>query len=80
MARTVYPKLATNPHVLELGTPRTYLKFTRRPFGMVGGYRLDLQNSNQFAIPHNIGQRWGLWCVGDTTWPGLGTVACVLVW
>jgi len=20
----------------------------------------------------------GLWIVGDTTWPGLGTVACVL--
>lgn len=35
-------------------------------------------SGNQFAIPQNIGQRWGIWCVGDTTWPGLGTVACVL--
>jgi hypothetical protein len=34
-------------------------------------------NSNQFAIPHDIGVP-GFWLVGDTTFPGLGTVACVL--
>jgi hypothetical protein len=37
----------------------------------------NLRNSNQFAVPHDLGGR-GLWLAGDTTWPGLGTVACVL--
>ena len=33
-------------------------------------------NANQRAIPHDLGLP-GFWQVGDTTWPGLGTVACV---
>ncbi|HEX5269728.1 MAG TPA: hypothetical protein VFW33_04530, partial [Gemmataceae bacterium] len=33
-------------------------------------------NSNQHAVPHEIGVP-GFWLAGDTTWPGLGTVACV---
>jgi hypothetical protein len=28
-------------------------------------------------VPHDIGVP-GFWLVGDSTWPGLGTVACVL--
>jgi phytoene dehydrogenase-like protein len=39
--------------------------------------RQTLGNSNQKAVPHNIGVP-GFWLAGDTTWPGLGTVACVL--
>ena len=39
--------------------------------------RLNLRNSNQYAIPHDIGVP-GFFLAGDTTWPGLGTVACVL--
>lgn len=63
-----YPKMGTNARVLEIGTPRTYKKFTKRPFGAVGGYRLDMKNSNQWSVPQNIGKKWGIWCVGDTTW------------
>jgi phytoene dehydrogenase-like protein len=63
--------------VFEIGTPRTYERFTRRPGGAVGGIRQTLSNSNQNAVPHNIGVP-GFWLAGDTTWPGLGTVACVL--
>jgi C-3',4' desaturase CrtD len=76
LARRVYPNLGERPFVCELGTPRTYERFTRRPRGAVGGYRLHLGNANQRAIPHEIGIP-GFWLVGDTTWPGLGTVACV---
>lgn len=76
-ARRVYPNLGEDAVVYEVGTPSTYGKFTSRPFGAVGGVRLNLKNSNQHAIPHDIGVR-GFWMVGDTTWPGLGTVACVL--
>ncbi|MEX2174460.1 MAG: NAD(P)/FAD-dependent oxidoreductase [Pirellulaceae bacterium] len=76
LARRVYPNLGEQPLVCELGTPRTYERFTRRPRGAVGGYRLHLGNANQRAIPHDIGLP-GFWLAGDTTWPGLGTVACV---
>lgn len=76
-ARRVYPRLGERPLVYEVATPRTYANFTHRPGGAVGGVRQTRWNSNQFAVPHNIGVP-GFWLVGDTTFPGLGTVACVL--
>ena len=76
-ARRVYPRLGENPLVYEVGTPRTYEKFTHRMRGAVGGVHQTLRNSNQFAIPHDIGLP-GFWLAGDSTFPGLGTVACVL--
>jgi hypothetical protein len=39
--------------------------------------RQTLTNANQNAIPHDLGIP-GYWLVGDSTWPGLGTVACCL--
>lgn len=75
-ARTAYPDLATDPVVSEVGTPVTYERFTNRPRGAVGGYRQTLRNTNQRAIPQDIGIE-GFYLAGDTTWPGLGTVACV---
>jgi hypothetical protein len=39
--------------------------------------RLTLDNSNQSAVPYETAVP-GFWQAGDTTWPGLGTVACVL--
>ncbi len=77
LARRVYPSLGQNAVVHEIATPRTYERFTRRPRGAVGGARLSLANSNQRAIPQDLGLP-GFWMVGDSTWPGLGTVACVL--
>lgn len=77
LARRVYPRLAERAVVLEVATPRTYERFTSRPRGAVGGVRQTLGNSNQCAIPHDSGVP-GFWLVGDSTWPGLGTVACVL--
>src|SRR5262249_5064412 len=63
--------------VCEIATPRTFERFTRRPRGAVGGIRQTLANSNQRAVPHELGVP-GFWLAGDTTCPGLGTVACVL--
>ena len=76
LARRVYPDLGRRAHV-RVGTPRTFERFTGRPRGAVGGFRQTLFNSNQNAIPHDLGVR-GFFLAGDTTWPGLGTVACVL--
>src|SRR5262249_38067051 len=77
LARRVYPRLGADATVYEVATPRTYERFVRRPRGAVGGVRQSLANANQRAIPHSLGVP-GFWLVGDTTWPGLGTVACVL--
>lgn len=76
-ARRVYPHLGESAVVCEIATPSTFERFTGRPRGAVGGVRQTLANSNQRAIPHDLGVP-GFWLAGDTTWPGLGTVACVL--
>ncbi|MCA9094183.1 MAG: FAD-dependent oxidoreductase [Planctomycetaceae bacterium] len=76
-ANRAYPLLGTNPVVREVATPLSYERFTRRPLGAVGGFRQNLRNSNQFSIPHESTLS-GFWLAGDTTWPGLGTVAAVL--
>jgi C-3',4' desaturase CrtD len=75
-ARTVYPELASNPEVYEVATPVTYEVFTNRPRGAIGGYRQTLGNTNQNAVPQDIDIN-GFYLAGDTTWPGLGTVACL---
>jgi phytoene dehydrogenase-like protein len=77
LARRIYPRLGEQAVVYEIGTPRTYERFTGRPRGAVGGVRQTLRNANQHAIPYDLGPA-GFWLVGDSTWPGLGTVACVL--
>lgn len=77
LARRVYPDLGKNAVIYEVGTPRTYHKYTGRPQGAVGGVRQTFENSNFNALPHNIGIP-NFWLVGDSTWPGLGTVACIL--
>lgn len=74
LAKKVYPNLATNPVVYEIGTPLTYQRYTQRTKGAVGGFKQTLQNSNLKAIPQDIGEK-DFWLVGDNTWPGLGTVA-----
>jgi C-3',4' desaturase CrtD len=77
LARRVYPALGEDAVVHEVATPRTYLRYVHRPRGSVGGVRQSLMNANQRAIPHSLGVP-GFWLAGDTTWPGLGTVACAL--
>ncbi len=77
LARKVYPDLGKRAVVYEVGTPRTYHKYTGRPQGAVGGVRQTFENSNLNALPHNIGAE-NFWLAGDSTWPGLGTVACIL--
>jgi C-3',4' desaturase CrtD len=77
LAGRVYPGLGRDAVVCEVATPRTYERFTGRPRGAVGGVRQTLGNTNQHAIGNNPGVP-GYWLVGDSTWPGLGTVACCL--
>lgn len=76
-ALRVYPRLGLQAAVSQVATPRTYARYTHRYQGAVGGIQLTLHNSNQHAVPYDLGVP-GFWQAGDTTWPGLGTVACVL--
>jgi phytoene dehydrogenase-like protein len=76
-ARRAYPSLGERAVIAQTGTPRSYEHFGFRPAGAVAGVRQHLRNTNQHAVPHDLGGP-GLWLVGDSTWPGLGTVACVL--
>lgn len=77
LARRVHPHLGERARVWEVGTPRSYERFAFRPGGAVGGPHQTPRNANQNAVPHSLGVP-GLWLVGDSTWPGLGTVACAL--
>lgn len=77
VARAAYPELGRRAQWLAVASPRTYARFTRRHRGSVGGIRLTLRNSNQRAVPHDIGVE-GWIQAGDTTWPGLGTTACAM--
>ncbi len=77
LARRVHPSLGERAHVWDVGTPRSYERFAFRPRGAVGGAHQTPGNTNQNAVPHSLGVP-GLWLVGDSTWPGLGTVACAL--
>jgi C-3',4' desaturase CrtD len=76
-ARRVYPRLGERAVVSRFATPRTYLKYTRRDRGAVGGIRQTLWNTNFFAVSQDIGIP-DFFLVGDSTWPGLGTVACIV--
>jgi C-3',4' desaturase CrtD len=77
LARRVYPTLRTSGGFMQLGTPQTYARFTRRWLGAVGGFKQTKQNSNQRSLPSNLGVP-GFHMAGDSTWPGLGTVAAIL--
>ena len=77
LAQRVYPDLGRRAVVCEVATPSTYERYTSRPDGAVGGVRQTLANSNQQAIPYDLGLP-GYWLAGDSTWPGLGTVAACL--
>ncbi|WP_207943722.1 NAD(P)/FAD-dependent oxidoreductase [Actinomadura sp. KC345] len=77
LARRVHPPLGERARVWEVGTPRSYERFAFRPGGAVGGAHQAPGNANQNAVPHSLGVP-GLWLVGDSTWPGLGTVACAM--
>ncbi len=61
----------------EFGTPRSFARYTRRTGGAVGGAPVSRLNSNLLAVgPDALGP--GLWLVGDSVFPGQGTMAVVL--
>lgn len=78
-AEDVFPgfREAIVPEHFYPASPLTYRRFTRRYLGMAGNQPLALHNANLRAIPNTFGTR-GFVQIGDTTFPGAGTVACML--
>jgi C-3',4' desaturase CrtD len=61
----------------EFASPRSFRRYTRRTAGAVGGAPVSRSNSNFLAVgPDVLGP--GLWVVGDSVFPGQGTMATVL--
>ncbi len=61
----------------EFATPRSFARYTRRAAGGVGGAPVGRRNSNLLAVGADI-LGPGLWVVGDSVFPGQGTMAVVL--
>ncbi|MCR9205629.1 MAG: NAD(P)/FAD-dependent oxidoreductase [Halobacteriovoraceae bacterium] len=58
---------------VEIGTPHTFEKFTRRHKGLVGGLPHNLKN-NIFTFPSQETPIENFYQIGDTTFPGQGIV------
>lgn len=68
------------PHALlhaEFGSPRSFHRYTRRTLGAVGGAPVGRSNSNFLAVGSDV-LGPGLWVLGDSVFPGQGTMATVL--
>jgi len=61
----------------EFASPRSFQRYTRRSAGAVGGPPVTRFNTNFFAVGSDIFGP-GLWVVGDSVFPGQGTMATVL--
>lgn len=57
-------------------TPSTWERYTHRAAGGVGGFPLSRANANLRAVSGRVAP--GLWCIGDSVFPGQGTVAAAL--
>ena len=61
----------------EFGTPRSFQRYTRRLEGAVGGPPVSRANSNLLAVGSDVFGK-GVWVVGDSVFPGQGTMATVI--
>jgi phytoene dehydrogenase-like protein len=68
------PGLAAAVAHEDLGTPRTFQRYTRRSGGSVGGIRMTHGSFGLRALDPTLGAT-GLHVVGDTAFPGQGTLA-----
>lgn len=61
----------------RLATPRTFARYTRRGYGLVGGLPTDRRHALFGALSHRSGLP-GLYLCGDSVFPGQGTIGVTL--
>ena len=61
----------------EFASPKSFARYTRRIDGAVGGPPVSRRNSNFLAVDSDVFGK-GIWLVGDSVFPGQGTMASVL--
>ncbi len=74
--RVALPGFDAMSQFVICATPSTWESYTHRFRGGVGGFPLTRRNANLRALSGRIAP--GLWCIGDSVFPGQGTVAAAL--
>ena len=75
--RRAFPGVDESIRHIEFASPRSFARYTRRSLGRVGGPPVSRSRSNLMAVDSKVlGQ--GLWVVGDSVFPGQGTMAVVM--
>ena len=75
--RVALPDFDAGKGFVICGTPSSWENYTLRQNGSVGGAPLSRRNANLRALPSRVGLP-DFRLVGDSTFPGQGTVACAL--
>ena len=75
--RVALPNFDAGTGFAITGTPSSWENYTLRKNGSVGGAPLSRRNANLRALPSRVGLP-DFRLVGDSTFPGQGTVACAL--
>lgn len=75
--RRALPEVSARVRHAEFASPRSFARYTRRNRGAVGGPPVSRRNSNLFAVGADAFGP-GIWLVGDSVFPGQGTLATVL--
>ena len=74
--RVALPDFDAHAKFVIAATPSTWESYTHRFGGGVGGFPLTRRNANLRAVGSRV--QPGLWCIGDSVFPGQGTVAAAL--
>lgn len=71
------PRVRDGIEVMHAGTPRTFVRYTRRAGGLVGGFPQKVGFAN-FDAPSHRTDIAGLYLAGDTIFPGQGMLGVTL--
>ena len=76
-AEVAVPDIRARLRFAEVATPRSFLRWTGRHRGRVGGLPQTRAHANFAALSHRVGPP-GLFICGDTVFPGQGTIGVTL--
>lgn len=75
--KKIFPNMNLEFKHFEIGTPKTFVRFTSRHEGLVGGLPHKLRN-HPLIFPKNDMLGKGFFLVGDNVFPGQGIVSVML--